>query len=92
MGTEFSAEDAILVARAAGLDASALEEQVGHRAKGPDAATLEARIRELEAKVEDQQPTPPDPQPDFAEHYAAALQMAQSRWLGHEEDTDGEAA
>jgi hypothetical protein len=86
----FTPEQAILVARAAGLDTSDLEAQ----AKSPDSAPTEElvkRIEELEAKLESAQPKPADP----ASQYASALHKAQSRWMTLGDSTggpDGEAA
>lgn len=88
---EFTADQAILVAKAAGLDVAPLEEQVRRQAEGHDAATLESRIRELETRLEAaQQPAPQQPHEQLAE----ALHNAQSKWttLGELGGQDGQAA
>jgi hypothetical protein len=54
-----TAEQAVLAAKAAGLDASPLEEQIRHRETGDeDPGTLRARIAELEAEINKKAPVP----------------------------------
>jgi hypothetical protein len=88
----FSAEEAILVARAAGLDTSALEAQVKRQAEGHDVETLASRVAELEAKLEVQQSPPQDPRREFAEGYARALRKAQSEWFSPTDEGGTDAA
>jgi len=88
---EFTADQAILVAKAAGLNVAPLEEQVRRQAEGDDVATLESRIRELETRLAAAHP-PPQQQPH--EQFAEALHNAQSKWttLGELGGQDGEEA
>jgi hypothetical protein len=80
----FTPEQAILVARAAGLDTSDLEAQT-KRPEGPANEDLQKRIEELEAKLEAAKPTPAG----SASQFASALHKAQSRWMTLGDSTGG---
>jgi hypothetical protein len=85
---------AIAMAKAAGLDASGLEDQLRRREAGEDdPERLRARIAELEAQVEQETqaapeaPTPPtaaEHERRFAEGYRDALNRSRTPWMGEE--------
>jgi hypothetical protein len=92
---------AVAMAKAAGLDASPLEEQIKRREAGDDEAEkLRARVAELEAQVEAADARgkasgvePIAPQQQFAEHFRDAINRARSPWYSTSElgGDDGEA-
>jgi hypothetical protein len=81
----------IALATAAGLDPAPLQEQVEQdeqRVSSEEITALKARIAELEAKREAEEPPPPDVHREFADR----LREAQSRWLHIPGGQDGSQA
>ena len=82
-------EDALLAVRAAGLDATAIEEQI-QTGRDDDAGGLEARLADLESKLADQASKADHEERarSFAHSYLDALNRSRtSRWA-HEEQPD----
>jgi hypothetical protein len=84
MTDEFTAEQAIAVAAAAGLDVHDLQRQLEERQDQPD---LAEKVSRVEQKLAELARSPRDQERAFAEEFRDALNRSRtSRWIGDGDD------